>query len=230
MEHNVRVLLANQAGVTEQQTLIGRHEKAADAGDSNARQIVGRAKAKHAELEAANEKLSDTVAEDAARYQSIPAIPHPEIDKRGARQEDAAENRKQARKDLAVDAGLAAAGIGAAAAGRKAVGAAAASAGMATAKGAAAYTRALRSATAAAMRKDGVDFADKKAVAGWVRENPELSRKLQSHALQAAVAAGASQVTGDMAGRLVENPVGRLVTKKGIEKTTDAILRPKTFE
>ena len=83
-----------------------------------------------------------------------------------------------------------------------------------TAMGAAAFTHALRDGTAAAMRKDGVDFADKKAVADWVRENPELSRELQNQALQAAVAAGAGQVAGDAAGRFADNPVGRFMTKK----------------
>ncbi len=227
MELKVRQVFANEAGISEQDVLIRNHQAAARNGDPNAGQIVARAEAKRDEQVRARERLNDGIAEDAARYQSIPSHPHPETDKRGARQHEDAENRKRTQKELATDAALFVTGVGIAAAGRKAAGSAAAGVTLNTTKAAMTYTRALNEATAAAMRRSGVDFADKKAVARWVTDNPEMSRQLSNHALQAGFASIAGGKAGSIAGNTVSNPVGRFVADEMTSEAVNVFLRPK---
>ena len=106
-------------------------------------------------------------------------------------------------------------------------GRAVAAAGLATADAATTYTRALQEGTRAAMRDSGVDFTDPKAVASWAKNNPEISRQIQSFALQSAGAGVAGKVVGGKAGDLFKNPVGSLAAEQVVEEGFKAVLRPE---
>jgi len=176
MEQSVQNLLINRNGISEQDTIIEQHGKAAENGNANSKQLVDGANAKKKRLELVDKNLTESISKDTMAYQSIPTHPQPEIDKRGGRQEEAAENRNRTQKELATDVALTAVGLGVAGVGRKVAGRAVAAAGLATADAATTYTRALQEGTRAAMRDSGVDFTDPKAVASWAKENPGISR------------------------------------------------------
>ena len=126
-----------------------------------------------------------------------------------------------------MDAAMMAAGVGVAGMGKKVVGRAVAAASVNTADAASTYTRALQDGTRTAMRNSGVDFTDPKAVATWVKENPDIMGDISKGALQSASAGIAGKVAGGKAGDFVENPVGSFVTEQTVGEGVKRVLKPE---
>jgi len=225
MESNVGVLLANSTAIKEQQDMIVRHRRAAETGDVNAKRIVDDARVRLGRLEDQGENLTKEINEQSGEYQTIPGHPYPDIDRRGGRQEDAAEQAHQIRKDLAIDTAILAAGGAGAMTLKGAASGVALTLGVNSASAARTYSRTLREVTAQSMRKSGVDFSNQKAVANWARNNPQIAAENSRKALAAAASEYAGDKLGNMAGDIVKNPAGNAATdfavQRGIQKIGD---------
>lgn len=227
MESNVGVLLANSTAIKEQQDMIVRHQRAAETGDVNAKRIVDDARARLGRLEDQGENLTKKINEQSGEYQTIPGHPYPDIDRRGGRQEDATEQARQTRKDLAIDATILAAGGAGAMALKGAVSGVVLTLGVNSASAARTYSRTLREATAQSMRKSGVDFSSQKAVANWARDNPQIAAENSRKALAAAASEYAGDKLGNMADDIVKNPVGNFIADELIKKGVKETLKPE---
>jgi len=120
-----------------------------------------------------------------------------------------------------------AAGLGVAGMGKKIVGRTIAAASVNTAGTASTYTRALQDGTRAAMRDAGVDFKDPKAVASWVKENPEISDQIAQHALQSVLAGLGGKAAGSQVGNRVKNPVGSFAAEQTVSEGVKRAHEPK---
>ena len=137
-----------------------------------------------------------------------------------------AENRKRVQNELKTDAAMMVAGAGVASVGKKVAGRAIAAASVNTADAASTYTRALQDGTRAAMRVSVVDFKDPKAVATWVKENPDIMADNSKGALQSAGAIVVSKIAGGKAGDFVKNPVGSFVAEQTVGEGVKEIMGP----
>jgi len=227
METGAAGLFATAAQRQEQDTLIERWRDAAAAGDPNARQIVRRAEAKAAELDAAMAGQARRVGEAAVALTQLPGHPHPDLDPKGAQAQRTGESAVRRNNELLTDAGLlAVGGAGGAVAkgGGRALKAAATSGGAVST-----YSRGFDGAIRDTLRKSGVDPTDATALKAFAEKNPSIIAKATNRALADAAtnlvsgkaAEALNRAIGGSLGTLGEETIGR-----GIEKTIGKLFDP----
>ena len=233
MELMVQYGIRNEADVREQEKLLARHSKAADAGDVNAERIAKGAQLKLLELREQRQHLSKEIAAQSAHYLEVPGHPHPTFDKRGAAEERAIEQRERDAEanvkdaqEMLTDAALTLGSRTLPGALARAAGRGLLALGTDTTKGAAAYPEELRASVSRMVEDAGIDKMDADAVNAWLKENPDTMDEAQSRAMQAAFAATIGGTFGKRVGKKMGGePTSKITAEAGREAAKNAAIK-----